>query len=89
MMLIEQAPDGQLLPQMKIKPVRLLFYHEGFGLFVLICEVSFIIFVFYYTYRELKEMCRDKGKYLNDTWNYLEILILGLAYPSIVFYIYL
>ncbi|CAG0925403.1 unnamed protein product [Notodromas monacha] len=45
--------------------------------------------MFYYTYKELKEMCRDKMKYWSDTWNYLEILIIGFGYPTIVFYIYL
>ncbi|XP_068216780.1 polycystin-1-like protein 2 [Palaemon carinicauda] len=83
---LEQGPEGALHPYVKINTMKLLRYHEGFGLFVMICEGLFIAFIVYYTYRELKDMCRDKRKYWKDSWNYLEIIVIVLGWSAIVFY---
>ncbi|XP_066983276.1 polycystin-1-like protein 2 [Macrobrachium rosenbergii] len=83
---IEQGPEGALHPFVKINPIKLLRYSEGFGLFVMICEGLFIVFIVYYTYRELKEMCKAKIKYWKDSWNYLEVIVIILGWSAVVFY---
>lgn len=52
----------------------------------MICEGIFILFIVYYTYCELKGMCRDKRQYWNDPWNYLELVVVGLGWSAIAFY---
>ncbi|CAL4080384.1 unnamed protein product, partial [Meganyctiphanes norvegica] len=84
--IMEQGPEGTLHPYIKFKPLKLLRYHEGFGLFVVICEAIFIVFIIYYTYQIFKYMCRDKKKYFDDPWNYLEIIVVVLGWTAIVFY---
>nr|XP_027212361.1 polycystic kidney disease 2-like 2 protein [Penaeus vannamei] len=83
---MEQGPEGALHPFVKFDPIKLLRYSEGFGLFVMICEGVFILFIVYYTYCELKGMCRDKRKYWDEPWNYLELVVVGLGWSAIAFY---
>ncbi|XP_063604126.1 uncharacterized protein LOC134779789 [Penaeus indicus] len=83
---MEQGPEGALHAFVKFNPIKLLRYSEGFGLFVMICEGVFILFIVYYTYCELKGMCRDKRQYWNDPWNYLELVVVGLGWSAIAFY---
>ena len=47
-----------------------------------------MIFIIYYTVREVKRARKHKAQYLNDPWNYLELSVIALGYTSIVFYLY-
>ena len=51
-------------------------------------QVTFVIFIIYYTVREVKRARKHKAQYLNDPWNYLELSVIALGYTSIVFYLY-
>ena len=51
-------------------------------------QVTFVFFIIYYTVREVKKARKQKGQYLNDPWNYLELMVIALGYTSIVFYLY-
>ncbi|XP_037093243.1 uncharacterized protein LOC119113030 [Pollicipes pollicipes] len=84
----ELSPDGGIVPFFKFEPVRLLNYHSGFGLFVLICDVTFVGFIIYYTVREAKRARKQKKQYMSDPWNYLELGVIVLGYTAIVFYLY-
>ena len=51
-------------------------------------QVTFVIFIIYYTVREVKKARKQRGDYLNDPWNYLELTVIVLGYTAIVFYLY-
>ena len=51
-------------------------------------QVTFVIFIIYYTVREVKRARKHKGQYLKEPWNFLELTVIGLGYTSIVFYLY-
>ncbi|KAK7015102.1 hypothetical protein SK128_013346, partial [Halocaridina rubra] len=82
----EQGPEGSLTVYAKLNPLKLLRYSEGFALFVMICEGLFIAFIVYYTYSEIRDMIRQGKRYWKDSWNYLEIIIIGLGWSATVFY---
>jgi len=84
----EFSPDGGIIPFFKFEPIRLLNYSSGFGLFVMICDATFVGFIIYYTVREVKRARYQKRVYLRDPWNYLEMTVILLGYTAIVFYLY-
>ncbi|XP_063601108.1 uncharacterized protein LOC134777199 [Penaeus indicus] len=59
----------------------------SFGLFIMVCEASFVAFIVYYTFREFRQLCRDKTEYFKCYWSYAEIAIIVTSYATIVVYI--
>ena len=68
----------------------MLMYGPAHGFFncCLLFQVTFVIFIIYYNVREVKRAKKQKGEYLNDPWNYLELTVIVLGYTAIVFYLY-
>ncbi|OQR78168.1 polycystic kidney disease protein 1 2-like [Tropilaelaps mercedesae] len=83
----EFHPGGGVIPNYRIDAIRLMRYHQGFGLFVLLCEISFIGFIIYFTVREVKSFRALQVDYLRSYWNIAELVVLGLSYSCIFFYI--
>ncbi|XP_068242609.1 polycystin-1-like protein 2 [Palaemon carinicauda] len=82
----EFTPGGGVAPSYRFDAIKLLQHHDNFGLFVIICEVAFILFVLYYTYREIRLVCKDKKAYFACYWSYAEIAIILASYSAIVIY---
>lgn len=62
-------------------------YVGNFLLFVLICEVFFVIFIFVFIYCEFKRFFKmDLKEYMIVFWIWVEIVLLGLLWISIVLY---
>ncbi|XP_071550540.1 polycystin-1-like [Panulirus ornatus] len=68
--------------------IRLLQHHDNFGTFIICCEVLFIIFVVYFTIREVVFFYKQRLKYFDNYWSYAEIAILLASYSAIVVYIF-
>ncbi|KAG1698577.1 Polycystic kidney disease protein 1-like 2 [Nymphon striatum] len=83
----EMMPGGGIVPFTRIEILRLMRYHTGFGLFVLVCEVLFVCFIIYFTVRETKELINKKRRYFHDPGNVIEFLIIILAYVGFVLFI--
>ena len=84
----EFQPGGGIITNHRIDVVRLMRYHQGFGLFVIICELTYVGFIIYFTIREIKNW-RNQGKsYLKSYWNWAEIIIITLSYVGMVLYVY-
>ncbi|KAG0419460.1 hypothetical protein HPB47_004076 [Ixodes persulcatus] len=86
-MIAEFHPGGGLVPNVRIDAIRLMRYHQGFGLFVLICELVFVGFVIYFTVHEMKTFLNLRMDYFRSYWNLAELVALGLSYAAMFFYI--
>lgn len=85
---VEFPPGGGVIPYHRIDAIRLMRYHQGFGLFVMICELTYVIYAIYFTVREVKLIRRDRREYFESYWSYAELTVLGLSYGAIVVYVY-
>lgn len=50
----EFQPGGGVVPNYRIDIFRLMRYHQGFGAFVIFCELSYMAFIIYFAVREFK-----------------------------------
>ncbi|XP_023225224.1 uncharacterized protein LOC111626157 [Centruroides sculpturatus] len=84
----EFQPGGGVVPFHRIDAIRLMRYHQGFGLFVMICELTYVIYTIYFTVREAKKIRKDRKEYFQSYWNLMEVAVVSLSYASIIIYIY-
>ncbi|ROT64278.1 putative polycystic kidney disease protein 1-like 2-like [Penaeus vannamei] len=84
--LTKDSPDCKI-PEFKFTGIRLLPHHDSFGLFVMVCEASFVAFIIYYTFREFRQLCRNKVEYFKCYWSYAEIAIIVTSYATIAVYV--
>lgn len=73
-------------PSFRFEGIRLLQY-QTFGLFVIFCQVVFVLFVIYFTGRELVFMYQQRCKYFQNYWSYAEMAIIVACYLGIVIYV--
>lgn len=85
--LAEFHPGGGLIPNVRIDAIRLMRYHQGFGLFVLLCELVFVGFVVYFSVHEFRTFLNLRADYFRSYWNIAELVALGLSYSAMFFYI--
>jgi hypothetical protein len=84
--LSEIIPTGGYFHYVQFKPIRLYRYTGPEQMVVMAFEIVYIIFLFMFTYSEVKELSRRKKKYFEDPWNYLEFLVIGLSFSAIGLY---
>ncbi|KAG1655570.1 Polycystin-2 [Nymphon striatum] len=83
----EMMPGGGVIPFTRIEILRLMRYHTGFGLFILVCEMVFVCFIIFFTVRETKELIQKKWRYFRDPGNVIEFCIIILAYVGFVLFV--
>ncbi|KAL3211152.1 hypothetical protein MRX96_000836 [Rhipicephalus microplus] len=83
----EFHPGGGVIPNVRIDAIRLMRYHQGFGLFVLLCELVFVGFIVYFTMHEFRTFLNLRIDYFRSYWNIAELVALGLSYSAMFFYI--
>ena len=84
----EFIPGGGILPFWRIEPVRLLHHHEPSGKFIMYCEIFFVLYIFYFTIKEIIEMKRRKMAYWHDYWSWGEWSIIIAAFVALGLYIH-
>ncbi|XP_047471507.1 polycystic kidney disease protein 1-like 2 [Penaeus chinensis] len=82
----EFTPGGGVTPAYRFEGIRLI-NTSNFGLFVRICEIGFIFYVLYYTYREIRNMQREGWAYFQSYWSYADLAIICCSYSMIVIYL--
>ncbi|KAK7111719.1 hypothetical protein V1264_011307 [Littorina saxatilis] len=85
-LLTEFLTTGGATSRIDIKIFRLLSYIGGWGLIVLLFEVTFALFTVYFLVRCIRMLKKERLKYFNTFWNILEFALLCLAVSCIVFY---
>ncbi|XP_023236367.1 uncharacterized protein LOC111635594 [Centruroides sculpturatus] len=84
----EFLPGGGITPYYHIDPIRLLFYHNNSGMFFLVVQILFLVFILYITIRELKTFYRQRMKYFDEYWNMCHFAILLFSYAGIAIFVY-
>ncbi|XP_068716630.1 polycystin-1-like protein 2 [Montipora capricornis] len=84
--LLERPATGGLIPRVDVVAYRLYRYVGDFQLFILACEVLFVVFVLYFTYREAKKIYKTRRVYLTEGTNLLELAMLILCWIAIGYY---
>lgn len=86
-LLLEFTAAGGVLPFIQLLSTRIDRYVGNFLIFVLICEVTFVLFSLYFTYREFKRFLKMGLKqYLAEFWSWIELTQIGLSWTCIVLY---
>ena len=87
--LLETPASAGLLKMPEIQSVRLHRYAANHKLFVIICEILFVLSLWFVMYREyVRYKPIGIKKYLSDKWNWLELAIIANCYASAGLYIY-
>lgn len=84
----EFLPGGGIVPFYRLEVIRLMRYHQGFGAFVLACELGYVIFTLYFLHREYKKWKIEGRDYFKSYWNWAEVTVISLSISAIVFYAY-
>ncbi|XP_071487966.1 polycystin-1-like protein 2 [Diadema antillarum] len=86
--LLETPASGGLLKLPEIQSVRLHRYAANHMLFIVICEVLFVVSLWGLIYREYRRL-KPIGikKYFSDRWNWLEVAIIINCFVSIGLYV--
>ncbi|GAB6020442.1 polycystic kidney disease 1-like 2 [Chamberlinius hualienensis] len=86
-MTAEFVPGGGIFTSSRFDAIRLLEYHTGFGLVIMLCEILFVLCTLYFLFSELRQMCQQKKKWFSSYWNYAEILMILLSLAAIGVYV--
>ncbi|XP_054719265.1 polycystic kidney disease 2-like 2 protein [Uloborus diversus] len=84
----EFLPGGGVVPFYRLEVIRLMRYHQGFGAFVLACELGYVIYTLYFLVREFKKFRLEGRDYFKSYWNWAEVIVISLSISAIVFYSY-
>ncbi|XP_070579639.1 polycystin-1-related protein-like [Ptychodera flava] len=87
-LLVEFLRTGGAFPYIKFHTMPLDRYYGNWMYVVMAAEVSFVLCILYFLYREGKMAWKEKKKYLKSFWNWMEIISLSLAVTAIVMYFY-
>ncbi|XP_071797014.1 polycystin-1-like protein 2 isoform X2 [Asterias amurensis] len=87
-LLVEFLPQGGAMAFPYFWSIRLDRYNSTFGIFVLIGQVIYALFILYFLIREIRKILREKKEYFNNSWNGVELCIISLSIASMVFYFY-
>ena len=82
----EAHPTGAFTPYVQILTSKLYFYSDASELTSVAFEINFIIFTIAMTIREMWKGCKQRKKYFEEPWNFIELLIIGLSYATLVLY---
>ena len=83
----EFIPGGGIMPFWRFDPVRLLHYHEPVGGFILLCEMLFVCYILYFTYKFILEVKRKGCSYF-DYWSIADMTIIFGSFCSFAIYGY-
>lgn len=88
LLVAEFVPGGGMSTTFRYQGLNLLRYHGGGGMVVLGCEIGFVIFILFFTRREYRTMKKEgRREYFSVTWNYLEVLVIFMAFIAIILYL--
>ena len=83
----EILPTGYGNPFPTIDTLLLTSTQTGFYQFYLICQLLFIIMVFFFFLKEVYKIYRKRCAYFRDVWNWVEILQIFFSFLVVVFYV--
>ena len=86
-LILEIPENGGASVFKRILTVRLDRYSSSFSIFLGVCETSFIVFVFYQFYLQLKKVANLQMNYFKDTTNLMELASFLFIFAALILYI--
>lgn len=88
--LVAEFPaTGAIIPYASILTARLYDFTSNIMFLVLACESIFVLFILFFTYREVKHIYKTGIQaYLKEFWNCVELGIIVFTFAAIALYIY-
>ncbi|KAM4704443.1 polycystin-2-like protein 1 [Rhinophrynus dorsalis] len=87
-LVVEFPATGGAIPSWQIRTVKLIRYVSGWDYFIIVCEIIFCVFIFYYVVEEMLELRIHKLRYFTSIWNILDIVVILLSLVAIAFHIF-
>ena len=85
--LFECPASGGCSPYFQIQATRLDEFIGNYRIFVLACELVFIISIAVFTYKSIKDLVKQGAKFWYQFWNWIELFIIGIGWTCLAFYI--
>lgn len=88
--LVTEFPaTGAIIPYANIITARLYDFTDNIMFLVLACESIFVMFILFFTYREVKHIYKTGIQaYLKEFWNCVELGIILFTFAAIALYVY-
>ncbi|XP_077983049.1 polycystin-1-like protein 2 [Glandiceps talaboti] len=87
-LLIERPGVGGLLKRYEIMTTSLYRYKADYQLFVMACEIIYVIYIFFFMFVETTKIVLLKKKYFESCWNWLELVIILISWVTVGVYIH-
>ena len=85
----EFSAIGAVLPYMSVQTARLYDFTDSYMFFVLAIDVLFVLFILFFTYREVKSIYKSGIQaYVKEFWNCVEFGIIAFTFAAIALYVY-
>lgn len=85
----EFPATGAIIPYANILTARLYDFTDNIMFLVLACESIFVMFILFFTYREVKHIYKTGIQaYLKEFWNCVELGIILFTFAAIALYVY-
>lgn len=75
-LVVEFPATGGAIPSWQIRTVKLIRYVSNWDFFIVGCEITFCIFIFYYIVEEILELRIHGLCYLSSIWNILDLVVI-------------
>lgn len=85
-LLSEILPTGGYYHSPKIQTIRLYRYVGPEMVFVMACELTYMLFLLYFLYKQVKKYLKERREFFKDPWNYPELLVLGFSLSAVGLY---
>jgi hypothetical protein len=87
-LVVEFLPSGTILKSSRFDPINLLSFYNGFALFIIACDIIYVIFVVYFMFQEIREICKQGKKYFTQFWSLVEWAIIIISWAGVAMYAY-
>ena len=86
-MLFEVHPTGALRTQSGVKTFSIYRYHGKSKNATMSGEIIVILFLFYFIYREIRQMINEKCKYFKSVFNWVDVLIIIFTFCGVILWL--
>ena len=76
------------MPYWRFDPVRLLHEHEKLGPFIRLCEILFILYILFFTYKFIRDLKAQGCSFFHTYWSIADVAIIFTSYTCFFIYGY-
>lgn len=86
-LLFEQDRSTLIKTSFQVNSLKLYVHYFSSDVFLLICQLIFVVWVIVDTIQQIKMMRKEKSAYFHDVWNVIALLVDGASITLIILYI--